>query len=120
RGGFGRNSAKPDCPLLLSTINRRNSYGEILLHKAVHHQDLDLVRNIIKAGGNVNVQDYAGWTALHTASVEGFYEIANELLKAGADANSRGNEQITPLQDAVKEGHYKVYFELNTNYSLGV
>ncbi|XP_074668137.1 ankyrin repeat domain-containing protein 31 [Strix aluco] len=105
---FGRNSVKPACHVSLSTINRRNKYGETLLHKAVTHQDVDLVRNIIKAGGNVNVQDYAGWTALHKASVKGFYGIANELLKAGADVNARGNEQITPLQDAVEEGHYKV------------
>nr|XP_009934728.1 PREDICTED: putative ankyrin repeat domain-containing protein 31 [Opisthocomus hoazin] len=105
---FGRNSVNPVRPILLSVINRRNIYGETLLHRAVVGQDLDLVCNIIKAGGNVNVQDYAGWTALHGASVEGFYGIASELLKAGADVNARGNEQITPLQDAVKEGHYKM------------
>ncbi|NXF59351.1 ANR11 protein, partial [Ciccaba nigrolineata] len=117
---FGRNSVKPACHVSLSTINRRNKYGETLLHKAVTHQDVDLVRNIIKAGGNVNVQDYAGWTALHKASVKGFYGIANELLKAGADVNARGNEQITPLQDAVEEGHYKVYSKMNKNYGLGI
>ncbi|KAM9250398.1 LOW QUALITY PROTEIN: ankyrin repeat domain-containing protein 31 [Cariama cristata] len=105
---FGRNSVNRVCPISLSTINRRNIYGETILHRAVAHQDVDLVRNIIKAGGNVNVQDYAGWTALHTASVEGFYGIANELLKARADVNARGIEQITPLQDAVKEGHYEM------------
>ncbi|XP_009463757.1 PREDICTED: putative ankyrin repeat domain-containing protein 31, partial [Nipponia nippon] len=108
REAFGRNSVNRVCPISLSTISRMNIYGETLLHRAVAHQDVDLVRNIIKAGGNVNVQDYAGWTALHRASVEGSYRIANELLKAGADVNARGNEQITPLQDAVKEGHYKM------------
>uniref|UniRef100_A0A663N823 Uncharacterized protein n=1 Tax=Athene cunicularia TaxID=194338 RepID=A0A663N823_ATHCN len=105
---FGRNSVKTACHVSLSAINRRNVYGETLLHKAVTHQDVHLVPNIIKAGGNVNVQDYAGWTPLHKASVKGFYGIANELLKAGADVNARGNEQITPLQDAVEEGHYKM------------
>ncbi|XP_010581173.1 PREDICTED: putative ankyrin repeat domain-containing protein 31 [Haliaeetus leucocephalus] len=105
---FRRNSVSPFFPISLSTINRRNIYGENLLYRAVAQEDVDLVRNIIKAGGSVNVQDYAGWTALHRASVEGFYAIANELLKAGADVNARGDEQITPLQDAVKEGHYKM------------
>ncbi|XP_040976765.1 ankyrin repeat domain-containing protein 31 [Aquila chrysaetos chrysaetos] len=105
---FRRNSVSPFFPISLSTINRRNIYGETLLYRAVAQEDVDLVRNIIKAGGSVNVQDYAGWTALHRASVEGFYGIANELLKAGADVNARGDEQITPLQDAVKEGHYKM------------
>ncbi|XP_005060927.1 PREDICTED: putative ankyrin repeat domain-containing protein 31 [Ficedula albicollis] len=108
REAFGRNSVNPTRPLSLSTIHRRNVYGENLLHRAVTHQDIDLVRRIIKAGGNVNAQDYAGLTALHIASVEGFYEIANLLLKAGADVNATQKEKITPLQDAVKEGHYEM------------
>ncbi|KAM9167371.1 ankyrin repeat domain-containing protein 31 [Mergus octosetaceus] len=98
----------PCCPISLSRINRRNIFGETLLHRAVVEEDTDLVRNIIKSGANVNAQDYAGWTALHEASVRGCYRIANELLKAGANVNARGSEQITPLQDAVKEGHYEV------------
>ncbi|XP_054033753.1 ankyrin repeat domain-containing protein 31 [Dryobates pubescens] len=105
---FRRNFVNTVFPISLSTINKRNMYGETILHRAVAQQNTDFVRNIIKSGGNVNTRDYAGWTALHTASVEGFYEIANELLKAGADVNAKGNEQITPLQDAVKEGHYEV------------
>ncbi|XP_071281323.1 ankyrin repeat domain-containing protein 31 [Agelaius tricolor] len=108
REAFVRNSLNPARPLSLSTIHRRNVYGENLLHRAVTHQDINLVRKIIKAGGNVNAQDYAGLTALHIASVEGFYGIANLLLKAGADVNATQKEQITPLQDAVKEGHYEV------------
>jgi len=62
---FGRNSVNPVRPILLSVINRRNIYGETLLHRAVVGQDLDLVCNIIKAGGNVNVQDYAGKLQLY-------------------------------------------------------
>ncbi|NXA08543.1 ANR11 protein, partial [Sapayoa aenigma] len=113
REAFSRNSVNPACRLSLSTIHRRNMYGENLLHRAVTHQDVDLVRKIIKAGGNVNAQDYAGSTALHIASVEGFYKIASLLLKAGADVNAAQKEQVTPLQDAVKEGHYEVYPNLN-------
>ncbi|NWV07624.1 ANR11 protein, partial [Ptilonorhynchus violaceus] len=119
REAFGRNSVNLSRPLSLSTIHRRNVYGENLLHRAVTHQDVDLVRKIIKAGGNVNAQDYAGLTALHIASMEGFYGIANLLLKAGADVNATQKEQVTPLQDAVIEGHYEVYFKLNTKYDLG-
>ncbi|XP_050184734.1 ankyrin repeat domain-containing protein 31 isoform X2 [Myiozetetes cayanensis] len=105
REAFGKGLTRP---LTLSTIHRRNMYGENLLHRAVTHQDVDLVCKIIKAGGNVNAKDYAGLTALHIASVEGFYGIANLLLKAGADVNATQKEQITPLQDAVKEGHYEI------------
>ncbi|KAM9367317.1 ankyrin repeat domain-containing protein 31 [Phaethornis superciliosus] len=107
REAFRRNSVKP-CHISRSIVNRRNAYGETLLHRAVAHQDVDLVQKIIKVGGKVNIQDYAGWTALHIASLNGCYDIANALLKAGADVNARGNEQVTPLQDAVKEGHYEM------------
>ncbi|XP_023799204.1 putative ankyrin repeat domain-containing protein 31 isoform X5 [Cyanistes caeruleus] len=59
---FGRNSVNPTRALSLSTIHRRNVYGENLLHRAVIHQDINLVRRIIQAGGSVNAQDYAGGT----------------------------------------------------------
>ncbi|NWH62412.1 ANR11 protein, partial [Geococcyx californianus] len=117
---FRRNSSNQFRNISLSTVRRRNKYGETLLHRAASYQDLHLIRNIVKVGGNVNVQDYAGWTPLHEASMKGFCEVAKELLKAGADVDARGSEQITPLQDAVIEGHYEVYSKLNTNYALGL
>ncbi|KAG8524588.1 Ankyrin repeat domain-containing protein 31 [Galemys pyrenaicus] len=92
----------------LSSINRRNIFGENLLYRATLHNDIDFVRYCIKKGGNVNQRSYAGWTALHEASVRGFYQIANELLKGGADVNIKGMYQITPLHDAVMNGNYKV------------
>ncbi|NXC09138.1 ANR11 protein, partial [Orthonyx spaldingii] len=120
REAFGRTSVDRTRPLSLSAIHKRNVYGENLLHRAVTHQDVELVHRIIKAGGNVNAQDYSGLTALHIASVEGFYGIANLLLKAGADVNATQQELITPLHDAVKEGHYEVYSKLNTKYDLRI
>ncbi|KAF5913639.1 hypothetical protein HPG69_017260 [Diceros bicornis minor] len=92
----------------LSIINRRNVFGENLLYKAALHNDADLVHHCIKKGANVNQPSYAGWTALHEASVGGFYQTASELLKGGADVNIKGMYQITPLHDAVMNGHYKV------------
>ncbi|KAM5331386.1 ankyrin repeat domain-containing protein 31 [Glossophaga mutica] len=92
----------------LSVINRRNIFGENLLYKAALHNDPHLVHYCIEKGGNVNQPSYAGWTALHEASVRGFYETASELVKGGADVNIKGMYQITPLHDAVMNGHYKV------------
>nr|KAF6488693.1 ankyrin repeat domain 31 [Molossus molossus] len=92
----------------LSLINRRNIFGENLLYKAALLNDAYLVQHCINKGGNVNQPSYAGWTALHEASVRGFYETASELVKGGADVNIKGMYQITPLHDAVMNGHYKV------------
>ncbi|XP_051827299.1 ankyrin repeat domain-containing protein 31 [Antechinus flavipes] len=92
----------------LSSINRRDIYGESPLHKAAQGDDSTLVKKYIKLGGNINLPDYAGWTALHEASVNGFYKTVLELLKGGADVNCKGMKQITPIYDAVLNGHYKV------------
>ncbi|XP_049723705.1 ankyrin repeat domain-containing protein 31 [Elephas maximus indicus] len=92
----------------LSSINRKNIFGENLLYRAALQNDVDLVHHCIKRGGNVNQPSYAGWTALHEASAAGFYRVASELLKGGADVNIKGKYQITPLHDAVMSGHYKV------------
>ncbi|XP_027720008.1 putative ankyrin repeat domain-containing protein 31 isoform X3 [Vombatus ursinus] len=92
----------------LSSINRRDIYGESPLHKAAQADDSTLVKKYIKLGVNVNLADYAGWTPLHEASVDGFYKTVLELLKGGADVNCKGMKQITPIYDAVLNGHYKV------------
>ncbi|XP_068941549.1 ankyrin repeat domain-containing protein 31 [Petaurus breviceps papuanus] len=43
----------------LSSINRRDIYGESPLHKAAQADDSTLVKKYIKLGGNVNLADYA-------------------------------------------------------------
>nr|XP_033813437.1 ankyrin repeat domain-containing protein 31 [Geotrypetes seraphini] len=95
--------------LSLGIINRRNIFGETQLHKAAMEGDANHACTLIKAGANINVQDYAGWTALHEASAAGFYKIVKVLLEAGADVNCRGSGQITPIHDAAKEGYYEVH-----------
>ncbi|KFP75727.1 Putative ankyrin repeat domain-containing protein 31, partial [Acanthisitta chloris] len=120
REAFNRSFVNLSQPLSRSQVCRRNEYGETILHRAVMHQDLKLLNQIIKAGGNVNTQDYTGCTALHMASMKGFYRIVNELLKAGADVNATQNQRITPLQYAAREGHIEVHSKLNTSYRLGM
>nr|XP_051694648.1 ankyrin repeat domain-containing protein 31 isoform X2 [Oryctolagus cuniculus] len=106
---FGeRKGTRREYNISLSSINRRNIFGENLLYQAALHNDVDLVHCFIKKGANVNQPSYAGWTALHEASLGGYYQVARELLKGGADVNIKGLCQITPLHDAVINGHHKV------------
>lgn len=53
----------------LSSINRRNVFGENLLYQAVLYDDADLVHCCIKKGANVNQPSYAGKLELSTIVV---------------------------------------------------
>ncbi|XP_034055170.1 ankyrin repeat domain-containing protein 31-like [Gymnodraco acuticeps] len=89
-------------------LNKKDSIGETILHKACRRRDLAEVRALIEAGINVNTKDNAGWTALHEAAFVGDNAVAEELLKAGADVNARSDDGISPLHDAVSGEHYQV------------
>lgn len=62
----------------LSVINRRDGFGQTLLHRAATEDDLDGVCAMIKAGANVNAQDYAGkYNIQHKIS---FIKITESIL----------------------------------------
>ncbi|XP_033947721.1 uncharacterized protein [Pseudochaenichthys georgianus] len=93
-------------------LNKKDTMGETILHKACKRRDLAEVRALIEAGINVNTKDNAGWTALHEAAFYGDNAVAEELLKAGADVNARSDDGVSPLHDAVCGGHYQVVTHL--------
>lgn len=71
------------------------------IHTATLLGDLDVVRQHIKAGTDLNDKEPAGGsTPLITASVFGKTEVAIALIEAGADLNSTNNEGSTPLHCA--------------------
>ncbi|MDR2170042.1 MAG: ankyrin repeat domain-containing protein, partial [Planctomycetaceae bacterium] len=83
-------------------INTRDQFGSTLLHVAVTKNDnkiIDelLVRNLIRAGADVNVKDNNGATPLHDAAERGRPEMLTILLEAGADVNAKDIHGMTPL-----------------------
>ncbi|XP_040434994.1 ankyrin repeat domain-containing protein 31 isoform X3 [Falco naumanni] len=117
---FGRTSANLACPISLSRINRRNIYGEGLLYRAVAHEDVNLVRNIIKAGGNVNVHDYADGddskNTLNTESVEdtNLHQIS---LQTGESEPTCASLTDSDSMDIVQQTNVNEVQNINTNIS---
>ena len=77
------------------------SQPEINIHEAVITGNLEVVKQYIKAGKDLNVKEpQGGSTALTTAAVFGKTEIALALIDAGADVNMVNNEGSTALHSA--------------------
>jgi uncharacterized protein len=85
--------ADPNAPDTRPTLG----HGVTPLHIAALREDPELIRALIAAGADVNVQSLAGQTPLWLACNAGRASAAGELLAAGADPNVRCNEGYTPL-----------------------
>jgi ankyrin repeat protein len=99
-----------------STSSPTNRNGTIALvkltalHRAAAFGPVEMVRELLKAGANVNARDSRSLTALIFAVATEYTDpqIVEALLQAGADVNARDNSGETPLDWAEKFGNPKV------------
>lgn len=92
----------------------QNDKGETALHLAVAHNRPDLVRDLIKAGFNVNAQRNDGMTPLHLTVKRFGNEIIPILLLAGARPDIADQKGETVLDYADKKGDQALYDQLIT------
>jgi len=80
------------------------------LHNASAIGPVGVVRDLLKAGANVNARDSRGLIPLHFALATEYPspEIVRTLVQAGADVNARGTTGETPLDWAEKFGYPEV------------
>jgi len=71
--------------------------GTTPLHWAVYNSDAAQVRELIKAGADVNARNDYGATPLTEAAEAGNPDIIGQLLKAGADPESSNDDGQTAL-----------------------
>ena len=85
-----------------SPVNMISEEKKAPIINAVDEGNLELVRQLIKAGADVNVKDKDVWCfgefPITLAALLGHLEIVQELIKAGADVNPSGDS--TPLHAA--------------------
>ena len=83
--------------------------GEMLVEEIQKREpNLDLVRDLIVLGANVDWQDGDGRTALHECAYKNRPEILRMLLDAGADVNIQDNDGWTALHWCAYEYHPEI------------
>jgi ankyrin repeat protein len=71
--------------------------------------NLEIVKELIRAGANVNsVTDCDNTTPLKIASIIGNLDIVKYLIRNGANVNARDKSGRTALMLASKYGHFKI------------
>ncbi|PRQ26817.1 putative potassium channel, voltage-dependent, EAG/ELK/ERG, ankyrin repeat-containing [Rosa chinensis] len=75
---------------------------------AVEQNNLELLKDIVRYGGDVTLPKTDGTTALHTAVSEGNAEIVKFLLEQGADADNRDSYGWSPRALAEHQGHEEI------------
>lgn len=84
-----------------ANVNAADVEGYTALHLAVTEKRLEIVRELIKLGGNVNAEEYGNkCTPLHLACVVGEKEIVEELVKAGAEIEQADKFGMTAMDYA--------------------
>ncbi len=109
------NAANNQNPAAASEINNIKS-SKIDIHKAVLMNNIDLVKEYIENGADLNLKDAVGGSSpLITACVFGKTEIAILFIEAGADLNCQNNEGSTPLHSAAFFCHPEIVDSLLAN-----
>ena len=97
-------------PLLLTTIAAVLLVGcgesqppDITIHQAVLRNNIEVVKQHLAAGTDVNVKNRGGQVPLHQAAMRGYKEIVELLLAKGADVNAKGWDGRTPIDYAIRK-----------------
>ena len=86
-------------------VNTITDKGYLPLVEAVKHNLINMVVLLLKNGGQAELQDKAGWTALSLAACTGKISIVRQLIDNGANVNARDGHGWTPLTWALHNGH---------------
>jgi ankyrin repeat protein len=103
-------------------VNARQEDGTTALHWAAYHDDLPLLRRLLKAGAKPNVANDYGSTPLAEAAERADPEALRLLLEAGADveaANAQGQTALMTVArtDMVEAAKVLVAHGANVNAS---
>lgn len=78
------------------------------LAAAAEHHDVQLLRQLLESGADVNSRLIDGSTALHVASKANHLDVVKILLDAKADPNATNRYGITPIYSAARNGNVEI------------
>ena len=78
------------------------------IHQAAERGNIEIVKQAIADGADVNAKTEDGWTPLHFATSGGYEEITELLIAKGADVNARDNRGGTSLLEAALSGKKEI------------
>jgi uncharacterized protein len=82
--------------------------GNTDLMNAATAGDIQLVKQLIDLGADVNASNKFGSTSLMGASAGGHLHIVQELIEHQANINAQGKDRSTSLMFAVRNGHIAI------------
>ncbi|RZC40260.1 KN motif and ankyrin repeat domain-containing protein 2, partial [Asbolus verrucosus] len=91
----------------LADVNiRAKQHGQTALMLAVSHGRLDMVKMLLEAGADINIQDEDGSTALMCAAEHGHIDIVKHFLsQPDCDSSITDVDGSTALKIAMEAGH---------------
>lgn len=97
-------------PIIVKELSKLNladvDYSDFDVVKAVQYGATDRLRELVKAGYDVNLPDGDTVTLLHWASINNRVEIVKYLLENNAKVDAIGGDlNATPLHWATRQGH---------------
>jgi ankyrin repeat protein len=93
---------KGDC--VMQNVNAVDRDGHTPLIKAAKAGDVELVKDLLNRGAQLDAKSVKGKTALHYASANGHVEVVKQLISNGAEIDARDRDWHTPLMLAAIYG----------------
>lgn len=111
---------------LLSLVAREQLHFKRLInedyaiHMATQHKDIEILKLIIDAGCNLDIQNGKGQTALHLAAANEMEEFVRLLCQAGADPDVQDNEHQSPIHLATARGYQRIMDILSEKFKASI